>query len=186
MPQTEKKGFDASWLALITAALLVAFIASKVWENAHPKGTATGAGAADAADAANAVAWVAIADAEAAAKQTGKPVMYDFSAAWCAPCNMLKQQVFENPVLAKELSDTVVPVKVIDRVQEEGRNPADIAELQQRFAVDGFPTLVVIDPASGRKVQAVGFMGAEETIAWAKQAANTVRTGVNPDGTPLR
>lgn len=186
MPQTEKAPaarFDASWLALIAAALLVAFIASKVWESNHPKaGNAGGAQA----EAANAMKWVPIAQAEAQAKQTGKPVMYDFSAEWCAPCNMLKREVFENAALAKELNDTVVPVKVIDRYQEEGRNPPDIAELQQRYAVDGFPTLVVVDPASGRKVQAVGFMGANETVAWAKQAAYTVRTGVNPDGSRLR
>lgn len=174
MPQTEKKGFDASWLVLATAFLLVAFIASKVWESNHPKA------------AVDAMAWVPIAQAAETAGKSGKPILYDFSAEWCAPCNMLKQEVFENPALAKELSATVVPVKVIDRVQEEGRNPPDVAELQQRYAVDGFPTLVMVDAASGRKVQAVGFMGANETVAWAKQAAIAVRTGVNADGSPLQ
>ncbi len=189
MPQTDKTPaarFDASWLALIAAALLVAFIASKVWESNHPKTPAAGGAGGAQAEAANAVNWVPIAAAEAQAKETGKPVMYDFSAEWCAPCNMLKREVFENPALANELNGTVVPVKVIDRAQEEGRNPPEIAELQQRYAIDGFPTLVVVDPASGRKVQAVGFMGANETVAWAKQAAYTVKTGVNPDGSQLR
>ncbi len=186
MPQNDQAPgtrFDASWLALIAAALMVAFIATKVWESNHPK--TPGAGGTS-AEVASAMQWVPIAAAEAQAKQTGKPVMYDFSAEWCAPCNMLKREVFENPALANELNGTVVPVKVIDRYQEEGRNPPDIAELQQRYAVDGFPTLVVVDPASGRKVQATGFMGANETVAWAKQAAYAVRTGVNADGSPLR
>ncbi|MFN8587288.1 MAG: thioredoxin family protein [Candidatus Eisenbacteria bacterium] len=177
MPQTEKapaKGFDASWLALITAMLLVAFIASKVWESNHPKAPT------------DAMKWVPIAQAAELAKQSGKPILYDFSAEWCNPCNMLKREVFENPTLAKQLNETAVPVKVIDRVQEEGRNPADIAELQQRYAVDGFPTLVMVDAASGRAVQTVGFLGATETVEWAKQAANAVKTGVNPDGSPLR
>lgn len=176
-PRPQPTRFDASWLALIAAALLLAYIASRVWQNDHP---------AKPAAVAEAMPWVEIAQANSVAKQTGKPVMYDFSADWCQPCQILKREVFENPAHAKAIAEAVVPVKVIDRVQELGQNPADIAELQQRFRVDGFPTLVVVDPASGRAVQTVGFMGAEETVAWAKQAANTVRLGVNPDGTPLR
>lgn len=184
MPQTESGApqqhparFDASWLALIAAALLLAYVASRVWQNDHP---------AKPGHAAEVMAWVEIAQATSVAKQTGKPILYDFSADWCQPCQMLKREVFENPVHAKAIAESVVPVKVIDRYQELGQNPPDIAELQQRFGVDGFPTLVVVDPASGRAVQTVGFMGAMETVAWAKQAANTVRLGVNPDGTPVR
>ncbi|MBI5169754.1 MAG: thioredoxin family protein [Candidatus Eisenbacteria bacterium] len=176
-PKKQPARFDASWLALIAAALLLAYIASRVWQNDHPAAPA---------QQAEALGWVEIAQATNVAKQTGKPVMYDFSADWCQPCQMLKREVFDNPVHAKALEASIVPVKVIDRVQEQGQNPPDIAELQQRFAVDGFPTLVVVDPASGRSVKTVGFMGAEETVAWAKQAANTVRLGVNPDGTPVR
>lgn len=172
--------FDASWLALIAAALVLGYIVSAVWEGNHPRTAAQQAGATDT------MPWVSIAQAEGVAKQTGKPILYDFSADWCAPCQQLKQTVFEDPARARALAEVVVPVKVIDRNQEDGRNPPEIEALQQRFKISGFPTLVLLDASTGRQLTADGWMGPDATVQWVKSGAMSVRLGVNPDGTPLR
>jgi len=181
-PAGKKKGFDASWLALIAAALVLGYIGSSVWESNNPKPAAPMAQTA----ANDPTKWVSIDEAQAVAQQSGKPILYDFSADWCPPCQQLKRTVFDDPANAAAIAETVVPVKVIDRYREDGRNPPEIDELQQRYGIEAFPTLVLVDAASGRKLKADGFMGPEQTVAWVKSGANTVRLGVNPDGSPLR
>jgi thiol:disulfide interchange protein len=165
---------------LIAAALVLGYIASAVWESNHPAKTAQAVSATDT------MPWVSIAQAEGVARQAGKPILYDFSAEWCAPCQLLKRTVFEDPDRARALAEVVVPVKVIDRNREEGQNPPDIEALQQRYSITGFPTLVLFDPANGRHITADGWMGPDETVQWVKSGAMSVHLGVNPDGTPLR
>lgn len=119
--------------------------------------------------------WTTLDDAVAESKRTGKPVMIDFSADWCGPCQALRREVFEDASLGREVEMAVIPVSIVDRRREEGSNPADIDELQQRYDLRGFPTLVVFSPATGRTEKAVGFGGPGRTVEWITGAARSVR-----------
>jgi thiol:disulfide interchange protein len=165
--------FDPSWLLLIAAALFLVRVGWGVWETYNPPKKS------------EKVRWVQIAEAEAVARTTGKPILYDFSADWCAPCNAMKEGVFSDPKNAKTLEASVVPVRVLDRSREEGRNPAVVDSLQRVYAVDGFPTLIVYSPKTGRSQMSTGYGGPEATLQWIAQNAVAVQTGVAPDGTPL-
>ena len=54
-------------------------------------------------------------------------------------------------------------------------NPPDLQELQQRFDIKAFPTLIVLSPATGKAAKDVGYRGADGTEAWITQAAQAVR-----------
>jgi thiol-disulfide isomerase/thioredoxin len=119
--------------------------------------------------------WTTLREAMEQSERSGKPVFIDFSADWCGPCQALRRQVFEDPVLGRAVQSAVIPVSIVDRRREEGRNPAEIENLQQRFQVNAFPTLVVFSAASGRVKRTQGFAGPEATAAWIAQAASAVR-----------
>lgn len=119
--------------------------------------------------------WTTIDLAIEESRRTGKPVMIDFNADWCPPCRRMKREVFEDGTHAAAVQTAVIPVSIVDRVREEGRNPPEIDDLKRRFEIEAFPTLIVLNPATGRTQRSRGYGGAERTVAWITWAAGSVR-----------
>jgi thioredoxin-related protein len=53
-------------------------------------------------------------------------------------------------------------VRVIDRQQEEGRNPPDVEALQRRYRVRAFPTVIIADASGNELARMEGFKGRSE------------------------
>ena len=163
---------DPVWLWLLAAALLVARVATGLWEERHPT------------EHADLVEWVPAEDAVAIAAEHSRPILYDFSAEWCGPCHLMEQEVFDKEKSALEISQLVVPVHVVDRQHEDGRNSALVDSLQRAYSVQAFPTLVIV--WQGKLVDRMeGYPGAEELLGWLKHAAVKARiSDVTPGGAP--
>ncbi len=146
-------------LLILAAVTLAARIATAMLEGAHPSAVK------------DAMPWRAIGDAEALARQTNRPILYDFSAEWCAPCRAMQSEVFADPGKATSLAHMFVPVRVVDRQREEGRNPLDVQALQDRYHIQAFPTLVVVDPDSGEVARLEGYPGASTVMRTLGDAA---------------
>lgn len=116
------------------------------------------------------IRWQDRSDAAAAAARLGKPVLYDFTAAWCAPCKLLDKD-WADAAVANRVNAAFVPVRVIDRVREDGRNAPDVAELQQRYEVSVFPTLVVATPDGRLVAKREGYRNTEALMAFLAEAA---------------
>lgn len=105
------------------------------------------------------VAWMSPSAGLELAKTSGKPLMYDFTAEWCGPCDTLDEEVFRDPLVASEINARFIAVRVTDRQREEGKNPAEVEALQQRYAVRGFPTVLFTDPNGTERGRIEGFNG---------------------------
>ena len=141
-------------LLLVAAALLIARIGTGVWEQRH------------APQVVERVTWVEPSRAEAESRRTHKPILYEFSAEWCGPCQTLSREVFSDAEAAAQIERMFVPVRVLDRQQEEGRNPPDVEKLEHAYQVRGFPTLIVTWPGSARYETTSGYRGREGTLQW--------------------
>lgn len=108
------------------------------------------------------VRWVSPQVGIERAKDSGKPILIYFTAEWCGPCHVLEAEVFADPLAAGDLNDRFIAVKVTDRMQEDGRNTEEVAALEQRYSVRGFPTVVFTDANGSEQGRMEGYRGREQ------------------------
>jgi thiol:disulfide interchange protein len=108
------------------------------------------------------VQWVPLDEGIRLAQSTDQILLLNFTAAWCEPCKALDAQVFRNPAFAAEINERFIPVRVVDRQREDGRNSPRIADLERRFTVRVFPTIIFADATGTERGRMEGFRGAED------------------------
>jgi thioredoxin-related protein len=85
----------------------------------------------------------------ATAAKENKKVLLDFTGSdWCGWCIKLKKEAFDQPAF-KEYADKNLVLVEIDFPQGKSQSPELKKQnnaLQEQYQVQGFPTLVVLDP----------------------------------------
>lgn len=97
------------------------------------------------------------------AKTEKKLVFLDIYATWCGPCKMLKKHTFSDDAAAKFFNENFINVSVDG---EKGVGP----ELAQKFAIQGYPSLIVTDASGNIVLQTAGYVDANYLISFAKEA----------------
>lgn len=112
--------------------------------------------------------WSSEADAAfAAAVRDDRPVLVDFFGTWCPPCARMDAEVFDEPGNAPLLAR-------FHRV----RLDADVPESwpwKSRYAVRGYPTVVVAAPSGELLARQEGYESPGRTVAWLRQVTEDTR-----------
>jgi len=108
----------------------------------------------------SAVAWFpgSLDEALAKAKAEGKLVLMDVGAYWCPPCHQLDEEVFVRPEVGERLDRDYVALHVD---AEKGEGP----ELCERYDVQAYPTVLVLEATGIEKGRVVDFLPAAALLA---------------------
>jgi thiol:disulfide interchange protein len=98
--------------------------------------------------------------AVAEARAAGKPMMLDFTAHWCGPCQEMRLYTWSNSQVADAITGTVVPVKV-----DFDKNP----QLVAKYQVEAIPTMIIVNADGVELKRETGELSADQFLAWLKQ-----------------
>ncbi len=117
-------------------------------------------GSAGAASAGPKITWLATeAEGLAAAQATGKPMIIDFTAEWCAACHEMEKLTYTDGVVIAEAENFVTVM--IDCTEKA--DPA-VRAVQQKYGVKGLPTVVFVKPTGEKLRETVGFVEAPDFV----------------------
>lgn len=105
------------------------------------------------------------------AASQNRMVLLEFTGSdWCPPCKKQAKDVFEKPSFEEFAKDNLVPVKLDfpRRSEQSAETKAANQALAQKYNIDGFPTLILLDSKGTELAREVGYGGGgvEAFIAW--------------------
>ena len=109
------------------------------------------------------ISWIEDIDqALALAKEQDKPVMIDFMADWCPPCNKMEDSTFSNSdVIKKSVSFITVRIDV----DQQGEVANTYKSNAGKYGGIGIPNILFLDPSGKELLHPVGYQGPEIFMA---------------------
>ena len=104
--------------------------------------------------------WI---DALHQAQVQNKYIFVDAYATWCAPCNLLRATTFRNGKVAAFFNANFINVEMD---MERGDGP----DLAERWGIQAYPTLLVLDSNGKPVTDALGYIGANALVRFGKDA----------------
>ncbi len=106
--------------------------------------------------------------AEVVAQKEGKPILINFTGSdWCVWCKRLRSEVFSQDDFINYAKDNLVLVKIDfpEKIQQTEAVKFYNNQLAQRFNVQGFPTIVILN-SNGSLLGTTGYQqgGAEAYV----------------------
>jgi thiol:disulfide interchange protein len=142
---TELFLFMLAPLALIALPILLLFALKS---NPAPSASSTGGTVTTSQSISGSpIAWQTSLDAaQEMARQSGKSIMVDFYADWCAPCKDMEASTWPDASVAQE-AQNFISVKI---------NADSESALQQRYNITGLPTILFLNADGSEKGRAIG------------------------------
>ena len=105
------------------------------------------------------VTWTtSLSSAMATAKKTGKPILVNFSAKWCVPCEVMEKTTFRDAKVVAESKKWIMVYIDIDKQEK----------LATRYKIAEYPTIMLMNRKGKIVAQAKGIADIKTTSSFLK------------------
>ena len=159
-PESQRGRPLKSWLLPLVVLLAIFYLQWPMVKGSYYRATSTSSDEASAA--VGGLKWgTNFEQALAESEKSGKPVLLDFSASWCPPCQVMKHEVWPNSNVIEAANQYVVPV-LVDIDLPENR------AIAEKYRVQSIPTLIVVD-SKGEVLRQAGYLTVTEALDFLSQ-----------------
>lgn len=119
----------------------------------------------------------------AEAKSSNKLLLLEFYADWSDPCKKMEATSMSNSQVSQLVDDRFMPVRINDTQKQFGVNARFVADLQKRYRVFAFPTLIIVGEDESPVASLIGNCSSLTTYRFLSRALATVtavRNGFSP------
>ena len=144
------------WLLPIGLLLAVLYMQWPMIKGSYYRATDSGSEATAENPGVSNIAWITdFEQAQRLSKETGKPMLIDFTASWCPPCQVMKHEVWPAPEVVALVEEGYIPVLLdIDRQENQA--------IVQKYGVSSIPAIFVTD-AQGQTLRHAAYMTPSQT-----------------------
>lgn len=96
----------------------------------------------------------------AQAGQSNRPILVDFYATWCGPCQTMKETVLSKPEFAQATQNWITVQIDVDQQPQ----------LADQYRIETVPTFLVLSPDGRELARQSGTMGIREFVGWMASA----------------
>ncbi|MCF8276474.1 MAG: thioredoxin family protein [Flavobacteriales bacterium] len=89
--------------------------------------------------------------------ETGKPILLEAHASWCGVCKKMASTTMTDGLVVETVNANYISLNMD---MEKGEGPA----LKERYAISGYPTMLVINPDGTVKKTIKGYVGAADLV----------------------
>ena len=100
----------------------------------------------------------------AQSQKTGKPVLVDFWAEWCGPCQEMRRTTWKDPRVVAAMNRYVFLEVDVDQNES----------LAGQYGVNGIPHLALLDSQGKVMKVSEGYLSADDLLAWLNSPDSTV------------
>jgi len=111
----------------------------------------------------------------AEAKKNGKHLLLEFYADWSDPCKKMEATSMSNSQVADLVDANFMPVRINDTQKQFGVNSRFVSDLQKRYRVFAFPTLIVVGADESPVASLIGNCSSLTTFRFLSRALSTTQ-----------
>lgn len=123
------------------------------------------------------VSWTDFGHGLERARSEGKPLLVAFVTNWCGYCRKMDRTTWKHPTVVSRMDD-VIAVRV-DAEETRKRNGFAGRELAGRYGVEGYPTLLLLDPGGGILARTGGYQEPQQLLGWLERSFSSIGQGRN-------